>query len=146
MDNEIPNFFFDPEVAKKVTETGQKLVRELEAKLKYIDIDMRPRIGSYYGNLVTFEEFVDNEDYCFETNGLQGRQPAIDFFGEMKRLGVEEIIFDADEHGIDTAFIKINTHPSSRTDLAELMVHIHTQRPDEFTRQDDQDWFRLWWD
>lgn len=141
-DDAPSGFFFDYETSKKVTETGQKLVRELEQKLKYIMTDMREHIGSYYGNLVTFEEFGDNDEFNFSSNGLQGRSEALEYFEEFMRLGVEEILFDCDGNDADTAFFRIG----NKTDLAELMVHIHTQRPGEFTRQDNKQWFRLWWD
>jgi len=143
MDNEIPNFFlFDPEVAEKVTETGQKLLREMEHKFKYVTHDMTEHIGSYYGHLVEFEEFKNNEDLSFESNGLQGREDAIEFFQGMVDLGVVDILLDIQDGAADTAFFLINKH----TDIASLMVHIHTQRPDEFTRQEDDKWFRIWWD
>jgi hypothetical protein len=55
------------------------------------DTDMRPDIGSYYGNLVTLEEFIDNEEFSFETNYLQGRRDAIEYLEKFKNLGVAEI-------------------------------------------------------
>jgi hypothetical protein len=50
--------------------------------------------------------------------------------------------FDVNDGAADTIFFRIN----NSTDLASLMVHIHAWRPDEFTRQDNENWFRLWWD
>lgn len=141
--DEIPAFFFyNPKKAEEITKTGQALIREMEAKLKYAMKDMRLDIGSYYGNLVTLEEFIDNEEFSFETNHLQGRRDTIEYLEKFKNLGVAEILLDVNDGAADTIFFRINNN----TDLASLMVHIHAWRPDEFTRQDNENWFRLWWD
>lgn len=101
-------------------------------------------LGSFYGKLITFEEFAsdENEDMEFGSNKWQGRYEPIEKMQEMMDLGLAEIMLDLDDHGIDTMFFRIDEN----TKLKDLMLFIFNEiNPDEFS-ETSENWFRIWWD
>lgn len=135
-----------PDFAEFLMSTSPKFEIQTEErpKMKGVDKDMSADLGKVYGDLITFDQFVEYEDHVqFCTNGWSGRQRPIEYMETMLELGVAEILLSGEDGEMDTLYFRVDEN----TDLASLMVAIHNNDgPDEFSRCKNPAWFRIWWD